>query len=333
MAAAVPMSSLLAYQGAGVDIAAGAELVERIKAVAPGVGGFGGLYPFGGGYLVAGTDGVGTKLRLAIDAGEHSGVGIDLVAMSVNDVVTSGARPLFFLDYFATGELDVDVAEAVIAGIAEGCQQSGCVLLGGETAEMPGFYSAGDYDLSGCAVAFVAKEGLVDGSTIAAGDALVALPSSGLHSNGFSLARQALARSKLDLGDMLPGGAGETVGSALLEPTRIYVPEVLAAAEAGQLKGAVHVTGGGFQENIPRVLPNGLGVKVDCEAWEVPAVFQLLQGVGGIDTMEMFRTFNMGVGMILFVAPEHVNELLAANTGAFRLGTVSPGEGVEFEGL
>ena len=324
----------LTYQGAGVDIAAGAELVERIKAVAPGVGGFGGLYPFGGGYLVAGTDGVGTKLRLAIDAGQHSGVGVDLVAMSVNDVVTSGAKPLFFLDYFATGALDVDVAETVVAGIAEGCRQAGCVLLGGETAEMPGFYSEGDYDLSGCAVAFVSEEGLVDGTGIAEGDALVALPSSGPHSNGFSLARQALERSGLGVRDALPGGApGETVGGALLEPTRIYVQEVLAASEAGWLKGAVHVTGGGFQENIPRVLPDGLGVEVDCRAWEVPAVFRWLQDVGGIDPMEMFRTFNMGVGVVLFAAPEHVEGLLAANPGAFRLGSVTQEEGVTFKGL
>ncbi|XP_020101527.1 phosphoribosylformylglycinamidine cyclo-ligase, chloroplastic/mitochondrial [Ananas comosus] len=325
----------LTYKDAGVDIDAGAELVKRIAKMAPGIGGFGGLYPWGDDYLVAGTDGVGTKLKLAFETGIHDTIGIDLVAMSVNDIVTSGARPLFFLDYFATSRLDVDLAEKVIKGIVDGCQQSDCVLLGGETAEMPDFYAEGEYDLSGFAVGAVKKDAVIDGKNIVAGDALIGLPSSGVHSNGFSLVRRVLAKSGLSLHDQLPGNNGKplTVGEALMAPTVIYVKQVLDIISKGGVKGIAHITGGGFTDNIPRVFPSGLGAKIFTNSWEVPLVFKWIQEAGGIDDSEMRRTFNMGIGMVLVVSPEAATRILAEHQGSnstYKIGEIIAGEGVVY---
>ncbi|KAJ0080224.1 hypothetical protein Patl1_24323 [Pistacia atlantica] len=304
----------LTYKDAGVDIDAGSELVKRIAKMAPGIGGFGGLFPLGDSFLVAGTDGVGTKLKLAFETGIHNTIGIDLVAMSVNDIVTSGAKPLFFLDYFATSHLDVDLAEKVIKGIVDGCQQSDCALLGGETAEMPDFYAEGEYDLSGFAVGIVKKDSVIDGKNIVAGDVLIGLPSSGVHSNGFSLVRRVLARSGLSLKDQLPGEA-ITLGEALMAPTVIYVKQVLDIISKGGVKGIAHVTGGGFTDNIPRVFPEGLGA------------------AGKIEDSEMRRTFNMGIGMVLVVSQEASHKILEGANGAYtayRIGEVVNGEGVAY---
>eukprot|EP00897_Mesotaenium_endlicherianum_P001865 jgi/Mesen1/1706/ME000138S00571 len=331
-----PLKGGLTYKDAGVDIDAGAELVRRIAKMAPGIGGFGGLFPFGDHYLVAGTDGVGTKLKLAFEMNSHDTIGIDLVAMSVNDIITSGAKPLFFLDYFASSHLDVDQAEQVIKGIVEGCRQSSCALLGGETAEMPGFYAEGEYDLSGFAVGAVKKADVVDGSSIQEGDVIIGLASSGLHSNGFSLARRVVTDSGASLNDILPGGDGHTtLGQALLEPTTIYVLELL---ETGGVKGLAHITGGGFTDNIPRCLPKGLAARVDMAAWDTPPLFSWLQKAGNIADAEMRRTFNMGIGMVLVMtaaAADSVDTTSSAsgsgsNARAFRLGTVVQGEGVIF---
>lgn len=278
---------------------------------------------------MAGTDGVGTKLMLAFDMNEHSTIGIDLVAMSVNDIVTTGAQPLFFLDYYATGALDVDTAEQVVSGIMEGCRQSGCTLLGGETAEMPGLYSAGEYDLAGFAVGAVKKDAVIDGKNIKAGDVVLGLRSSGVHSNGFSLVRQVLEVTGTSLSSPLPWGDG-TFGSALLAPTRIYVNDVLRINKAVGLKGIVHITGGGFQENIPRVLPKGLACEVDTSSWNTPDLFTWIQRSGNIDDNEMFRTFNMGVGMVLIVDKVRMNDALNLKTGAFVLGRIVEGDGVIF---
>ncbi|XP_008776989.1 phosphoribosylformylglycinamidine cyclo-ligase, chloroplastic/mitochondrial-like [Phoenix dactylifera] len=325
----------LTYKDAGVDIDAGTELVRRIAKMAPGVGGFGGLFPLGDSYLVAGTDGVGTKLKLAFETGIHDTIGIDLVAMSVNDIVTSGAKPLFFLDYFATSNLDVDLAEKVIKGIVDGCQQSDCVLLGGETAEMPDFYAKGEYDLSGFAVGIVKKDSVIDGKNIKVGDVLIGLPSSGVHSNGFSLVRRVLAQSGLSLNDQLPGNNGKpiTLGEALMAPTVIYVKQVIDIISKGGVKGIAHITGGGFTDNIPRVFPSGLGAKILTNSWEVPAVFKWMQEAGGIEDAEMRRTFNMGIGMVLVVSREAADRILSECQGsstAYLIGEVITGEGVEF---
>ncbi|KAG0573220.1 hypothetical protein KC19_VG159200 [Ceratodon purpureus] len=322
----------LTYKGAGVDIDAGTELVRRIAKMTPGIGGFGGLYPFGDSYLVAGTDGVGTKLKLAFDMNKHDTIGIDLVAMSVNDIITSGAKPMFFLDYFATSQLDVDQAEQVIKGVVDGCKQSDCALLGGETAEMPGFYSPGEYDLSGFAVGSVKKDALIDGSKIVVGDVLLGLPSSGVHSNGFSLARKVLAKSGASVYDQLPG-AGVTIGEALLAPTTIYVKQVLDLTSKFGIKGIAHITGGGFTDNIPRVFPKGLGVNVNVGSWDVPPIFKWLQEQGGVDDAEMRRTFNMGVGMVLIVGKEEAESIVLENNcygKVYRLGDIVKGEGVTF---
>ncbi|KAJ7957038.1 Phosphoribosylformylglycinamidine cyclo-ligase, chloroplastic-like protein [Quillaja saponaria] len=249
--------------------------------MAPGIGGFGGLFPLGDSYLVAGIDGVGTKVLLAFESGFHESIGIDLVGMSVNDIVTSGAKPLFFLDYFATGRLDVDTAEKVIKGIVDGCQRSDCVLLGGETAEMPGLYKDGEYDLSGCAVGIVKKDPVIDGKNIVAGEVLIGLPSSGVHSNGFSLVRRLLREQRLyenqisglSLKDQFPGGH-VTIGEALMAPTVIYVKQVLDLISKGGVKGIAYITGGGFTDNIPRVFPEGLGAVIDKDYWEIPMVFK-----------------------------------------------------------
>ncbi|KAL3520949.1 hypothetical protein ACH5RR_019098 [Cinchona calisaya] len=323
----------LTYKDAGVDIDAGSELVRRIAKMAPGIGGFGGLFPLGDSYLVAGTDGVGTKLKLAFETGIHETIGIDLVAMSVNDIVTSGAKPLFFLDYFATSHLDVDLAEKVIKGIVDGCQQSDCTLLGGETAEMPDFYAHGEYDLSGFAVGIVKKDSVIDGKNITAGDVLIGLPSSGVHSNGFSLVRRVLERSGLSLKDQLPGGS-ITLGEALMAPTVIYVKQVLDLVSKGGVKGIAHITGGGFTDNIPRVFPRGgLGAVIYKHSWVVPPVFNWIQEAGRIEEVEMRRTFNMGIGMVLVVDKEAARRILGergANT-IYCIGEVVSGDGVSYQ--
>ncbi|PKI73699.1 hypothetical protein CRG98_005940 [Punica granatum] len=320
----------LSYKKAGVDIDAGSELVRRIAKMAPGIGGFGGLFPFGDSYLVAGTDGVGTKLKLAFETGLHETIGIDLVAMSVNDIVTSGAKPLFFLDYFATSSLDVDLAEKVIKGIVDGCEQSGCVLLGGETAEMPDFYKEGEYDLSGFAVGSVDKGSVIDGRDIVAGDVLIGLPSSGVHSNGFSLVRRVVARSGLSLKDLLPGG-DVTLGEALMAPTVIYVKQVLDLISRGGVKGIAHITGGGFTDNIPRVFPKGLGAVINKNSWPVPQLFKWMQEVGNIEDSEMRRTFNMGIGMVLVVSAKAAQGILVdEKMVAYRIGEVVSGGGVNY---
>ncbi|XP_042516386.1 phosphoribosylformylglycinamidine cyclo-ligase, chloroplastic-like [Macadamia integrifolia] len=318
----------LTYKDAGVDIDAGSELVRRIAKMTSGIGGFGGLFPLGDSYLVAGTDGVGTKLKLAFETGIHETIGIDLVAMSVNDIVTSGAKPLFFLDYFATSHLDVDLAEKVIKGIVDGCQQSNCTLLGGETAEMPDFYADGEYDLSGFAVGIVKKDSVIDGKNILEGDVLIGLPSSGVHSNGFSLVRRVLAHSGLSLKDQLPGES-ITLGEALMAPTVIYVKQVFDIINKGGVKGIAHITGGGFTDNIPRVFPKGLGAAIYKDSWEVSPVFRWIQEAGGIEDAEMRRTFNMGIGMVLVVSAETSVRILAERrNSAYCIGEVVSGEGV-----
>ncbi|XP_045795387.1 phosphoribosylformylglycinamidine cyclo-ligase, chloroplastic/mitochondrial-like [Trifolium pratense] len=317
----------LTYRGAGVDIDAGSELVRRIAKMAPGIGGFGGFLPLDdGSYLVASMDGVGTKLMLALETGILDTIGIDLVAMSVNDVVTSGTKPLGFLDYYSTGHLDVDVAEKVIKGIVDGCKQSGCkqsdcALLGGETAEMPGLYREGDFDLCGCAVGIAKKDSVIDGKNIIAGDILIGLPSSGVHSNGFSLVRSVLEQSGLSLKGKLPGG-DITIAEALMAPTVIYVKQVLDLVSKGGVKGIAHITGGGLTENIPRVFPEGLGALIYKDSWEVPIVFKWLQEAGNIQDSEMRRTFNMGIGMVLVVSSEAANRILDDVEKAYRIGEV-----------
>jgi phosphoribosylformylglycinamidine cyclo-ligase len=315
------------YREAGVDIEAGDALVERIKPLAAstlragvmgGIGGFGGLFALEGRYrdpvLVSGTDGVGTKLLLAQRLGVHDTVGIDLVAMCVNDIACSGAEPLFFLDYLATGRLEVEVAAQVVAGIAEGCRQAGCALLGGETAEMPGMYAPGHYDLAGFAVGVVERDRILDGNGIVAGHALVGVPASGLHSNGFSLVRKLLVDSGDYALDTDPGDLGAPLGEVLLTPTRIYAAEVAAALDHGLL-GAAHITGGGLPGNVPRILPPGLGAVLWRDRWSRPPIFDLLQRVGGLDEESMLRTFNCGLGLVLAVAPERAEDLAEAVGG------------------
>ena len=334
------------YAGAGVDIAAGEALVRRIAPMAratdrPGVvgglGGFGALFdPRAAGYedpvLVAATDGVGTKLRVAIEAGRLGGVGRDLVAMCVNDLVCQGAEPLFFLDYLACARLDVEAAAAVVQGIASACRDAGCALIGGETAEMPGMYAEGDLDLAGFAVGAV-ERGRTLPSGVAEGDAILGLASDGAHSNGFSLVRKVAADAGLTWSDPAPWGGGP-LGEALLVPTRLYVRPALAAIAAGGVRALAHVTGGGLTENLPRVLPVGLGARIDLDAWARPAPFGWLAEAGGVEPAEMLRTFNCGVGMALVVAPEAVDAVTAALEGetTIRLGGVERGEGVRYEG-
>ena len=333
-------STPLTYRDAGVDIDAGNELVERIKplvaatrrpGVLTGIGGFGGLFELPTGYrrpvLVSGTDGVGTKLKLALAAGVHDGIGIDLVAMCANDVIVQGAAPLYFLDYYATGRLDIERATAVVAGIAEGCRQAGAALIGGETAELPGMYQGDDYDLAGFCVGLVEYDEIIDGSRIRAGDALVALGSSGPHSNGYSLIRRVLERSGAGLDDPL-GDA--PLGTQLLAPTRIYVKPLLALIEALEVRGLAHITGGGLPENLPRVLPGNCRAVVDTASWSLPAVFGWLAEQGGIERAELFRTFNCGVGMVVVVAAEAaeaaVDILSSHGENAWILGRVEAGE-------
>lgn len=329
----------LSYKDAGVDINAGNELVERIKPhvkrttrpeVIGGLGGFGALCALPGKYkepiLVSGTDGVGTKLRLAIDLKKHDSIGIDLVAMCVNDLVVQGAEPLFFLDYYATGKLDVDVASDVVKGIAEGCVQSGCALVGGETAEMPGMYHAGDYDLAGFCVGVVEKAKIIDGSKVQAGDALIALGSSGPHSNGYSLIRKVI-----DVAGVNPATeqlAGKALGDQLLAPTKIYVKSVLELIENVEVHAIAHLTGGGFWENIPRVLPDNTKAVIDESSWEWQPVFKWLQEKGNIDTYEMYRTFNCGVGMVIALPQADVEKALTvlrqAGENAWLIGQIEP---------
>jgi phosphoribosylformylglycinamidine cyclo-ligase len=316
------------YRDAGVDIDAGAAFVEAIKSLAratarpgsdAGLGGFGAFFdPRAAGYedpvLVAATDGVGTKLKVAIEADRHDTVGVDLVAMCVNDLVVQGAEPLFFLDYFATGALDPRVGAAVIEGIAAGCRTAGCALIGGETAEMPGLYAPGDYDLAGFAVGAVERGRALTGADVAEGDVVLGLESDGLHANGFSLVRRIVADLGLAYGAGAPFAPGQSLGQALLAPTRIYVDGALAAVRGGGLKALAHITGGGLVENLPRVLPEGLGAEVEAGAWPVPEVFDWLARAGGVPADEMVRTFNCGIGMAALAAAadaEAVSALLA----------------------
>ncbi len=311
----------ITYKDAGVDIDAGDALVERIKPlvrrtqrpeVLAGVGGFGALVALPAGYrepvLVSGTDGVGTKLRLAIDTGRHDGIGIDLVAMCVNDVAVQGAEPLFFLDYYATGKLDVEVATAVVAGIAEGCVRAGCALVGGETAEMPGMYHGGDYDLAGFCVGVVERSAIIDGRRVAAGDAVIGIASSGVHSNGYSLVRKLIAHSGATSQTLI---AGQPLFERLLEPTRIYVRSMLALARALPVHGYAHITGGGLTGNIPRVLPEHLQAHLQRGAWHRDPVFEWLAATGDLPPDEMYRTFNCGIGMVAIVPATHVTQALA----------------------
>lgn len=337
------------YAEAGVSIAAGNALVRAIAPLAratrrPGadaeLGGFGAFFdPRAAGYtdplLVAATDGVGTKLRLAIATGRHGGVGQDLVAMCVNDLLVQGAEPLFFLDYFATGRLDAAVAEAVVAGIARACRAAGCALVGGETAEMPGMYREGDYDLAGFAVGAVERGQQLTGARIAAGDAILGLGSSGAHSNGYSLIRRLVEGLALD--GPAPFAPGESLADALLRPTRLYVASLLPLVRAGRIHGLAHVTGGGLLENVPRVLPPGLRAVVDGHSWDWPPLFGWLAAQGTIGRAEMLRTFNCGVGMVVIVAEGEADavraELEATGETAFRIGTVVAGErGIAIEG-
>ncbi|MEM0953861.1 MAG: phosphoribosylformylglycinamidine cyclo-ligase [Pseudomonadota bacterium] len=334
-----PQSPSLTYKDAGVDIDAGDALVQRIKPIAKrtqrpemlgGLGGFGALCAIPAGYqepiLVSGTDGVGTKLKLAMAMNKHDSIGIDLVAMCVNDLLVTGAEPLFFLDYYATGKLSVETAASVVEGIGKGCELAGCALAGGETAEMPGMYEGDDYDLAGFCVGVVEKSSIIDGSKVTAGDQLIAIGSSGPHSNGYSLIRRVLDASGVNL-DLTVGQ--RSLGQALLEPTRIYVKPVLSLAANVTLHAMSHITGGGLTDNLPRVIPEGLSAVIDTRSWQWPDVFQWLSTAGGIADSEMYRTFNCGVGMVLCVAAEDtaacIRRLQDAGETAWVLGRIEAG--------
>ncbi len=335
----------LSYKDAGVDIDAGNRLVDRIRPlvsrtarpeVLAGIGGFGGLFALPAGryrepVLVAGTDGVGTKLKLAQQAGRHDTIGIDLVAMCVNDVIVQGAEPLFFLDYFACGRLDVDTAAAVVEGIARGCELAGAALIGGETAEMPDMYAIGEYDLAGFCVGAVERRDLIDGRDIGAGDAVIGIASSGPHSNGYSLIRRVLELAEEESGGVSPTIGGRPAQEVLLEPTRIYVKPLLALMSKVTVKAMAHITGGGITENLPRVLPDGVHAEIDVDSWRQGAVFDWLAATGRISADEMRRTFNCGVGMALVVtesaAQQVLAELEALGERAWRLGRIVPGPG------
>ena len=335
----------LSYRDAGVDIDAGDALVEAIKPFAKrtlregvmgGLGGFGAMFEISKKYkepvLVSGTDGVGTKLKLAFELNRHDTVGIDLVAMSVNDILVQGAEPLFFLDYFACGKLDVAIATDVIKGIAQGCEQAGCALIGGETAEMPSMYPAGEYDLAGFAVGAVEKSRIIDGTKIAPGDVILGLASSGVHSNGYSLVRKIIEVSKPDLeGDF----HGRKLSDVLMQPTRIYVKPLLALMDAMEVKGMVHITGGGLVENIPRVLQPGLVAELDSTSWTMPPLFQWLQQHGGVADAEMHRVFNCGIGMTVIVSQENaaaaIAQLKAAGETVYTIGKIRARVGDEHQ--
>ena len=340
------MTQSLSYRDAGVDIDAGDQLVENIKPFAKrtmrpevlgGLGGFGALVEIGKKYqnpvLVSGTDGVGTKLKLAFEWDIHHTVGIDLVAMSVNDILVQGAEPLFFLDYFACGKLDVARATDVIKGIAEGCEQSGCALIGGETAEMPGMYPEGEYDLAGFAVGVVEKSKVINGRSIRPGDVVLGLASNGAHSNGYSLIRKIIERSNPDLDAEFDGG--KTLRQAVIAPTRLYVKPILAALEKFEIKGMAHITGGGLTENIPRVLPENCVAQIDAQSWPLPKLFQWLQQAGNVEQQEMYRTFNCGIGMAVIVPAEQAEAAQAFLAGqgetVYRLGTIRERAGSEHQ--
>jgi phosphoribosylformylglycinamidine cyclo-ligase len=337
------MPESLSYRDAGVDIDAGDALVERIKPFAKrtmrpevlaGIGGFGALCELPKKYrhpvLVSGTDGVGTKLKLAFALDRHDTIGVDLVAMSVNDVLVQGAEPLFFLDYFACGKLETETAASVIGGIARGCELAGCALIGGETAEMPGMYPDGEYDLAGFCVGVVERDGIVDGRSIAPGDALLGLASSGAHSNGYSLIRRILERSRPDLAADFHG---RRLGEAILEPTRIYVKPVLELIAKVPVKGLAHITGGGITGNVPRMLPNGTRAVIQGKAWPWPALFDWLQREGGVAEDEMHRVFNCGIGLVIALDPSHAARaadlLRAAGETVYAIGAIEPGTGGE----
>lgn len=330
-------ASRLSYRDAGVDIDAGDRLVENIKPFAKrtmrpevlaGIGGFGGLVEISKKFrepvLVSGTDGVGTKLKLAFDLNYHDSVGIDLVAMSVNDILVQGAEPLFFLDYFACGQLDVDTATQVIKGIAQGCEQAGCALIGGETAEMPGMYPAGEYDLAGFAVGVVEKANIITGADIAPGDVILGLASSGVHSNGYSLVRKIIARTQPDLNAEFDGG--KTLAHCLMAPTRIYVKPLLALIQTMPVKGMAHITGGGLLENVPRVLPDSVIALINGQSWRTPKIFDWLRENGNVEQQEMYRTFNCGIGMVVIVSKRDADaalaQLQAAGEEAWVIGSV-----------
>ncbi len=336
----------LSYRDAGVDIDAGDRLVENIKPFAKrtmrpevlsGIGGFGGLVEISKKYrepvLVSGTDGVGTKLKLAFELNRHDTVGIDLVGMSVNDILVQGAEPLFFLDYFACGKLDVDAATEVIKGIAAGCEQSGCALIGGETAEMPGMYPVGEYDLAGFAVGVVEKANIITGNDICAGDVVIGLASNGAHSNGYSLVRKIIERSKPDLNAKFDGE--RTLADCIMAPTRIYVKPLLALMQSLTIKGMAHITGGGITENVPRVLPANVVADIDSCKWQVPKLFQWLSEQGNVAPQEMFRTFNCGIGMVVVVAKENaaaaIAQLNAAGETATAIGVIRARNGDEHQ--
>ena len=335
-------SKSLSYRDAGVNIDAGNEFVEKIKSSVastnrPGVmgslGGFGGLFELPENYkqpvLVSGTDGVGTKLKLAIDLNKHDTIGIDLVAMCVNDILVLGAEPLYFLDYYATGELNTEIAASVVEGIAEGCRQSNAALIGGETAEMPGMYGKGDYDLAGFCVGVVEKQQIIDGSKVKAGDVMVAIASSGPHSNGYSLVRKIIEVSGADIKADF-GEDGNSLGDALLAPTRIYVKAIHQLLESFDIHAMAHITGGGLLENIPRVLPENAQAVVDTSSWQLPDVFQWLQENGNVEINEMYRTFNCGVGMVLIVSEDEAENIVTTlnknGENAWQLGTVESGD-------
>ena len=340
------MTQSLSYRDAGVDIDAGDQLVENIKPFAKrtmrpevlgGLGGFGALVEISKKYqnpvLVSGTDGVGTKLKLAFEWDIHHTVGIDLVAMSVNDILVQGAEPLFFLDYFACGKLDVARATDVIKGIAEGCEQSGCALIGGETAEMPGMYPEGEYDLAGFAVGVVEKSKVINGRSIRPGDVVLGLASNGAHSNGYSLIRKIIERSNPDLDAEFDGG--KTLRQAIIAPTRLYVKPILAALEKFEIKGMAHITGGGLTENIPRVLPENCVAQIDAQSWPLPKLFQWLQQAGNVERQEMYRSFNCGIGMVVIVPADQAEAVQAflAEQGEtmYRLGTIRERAGSEHQ--
>ncbi|WP_425803569.1 phosphoribosylformylglycinamidine cyclo-ligase [Desulfitobacterium sp. Sab5] len=333
------------YRDSGVDIEAGNSAVELMKPavkrtmrpeVLGGLGGFGGLFAldlkkFSDPVLVSGTDGVGTKLRLAFQMNRHDTIGQDAVAMCVNDILVQGAEPLFFLDYLAVGKLDPERVASIVAGVAKGCELAGCALIGGETAEMPGFYPEDEYDVAGFSVGAVNRENLIDGSKIQEGDVLIGLPSSGFHSNGYSLVRKIFAQYPMDT--VFPE-LGEPLGDALLRPTRIYVKTILKLLEKNEILGMAHITGGGLTENIPRVLPEGLGLRISKSSWEVPALFTLIKRLGEIEASEMYRTFNMGIGFVMIVHPNQVKtiqeQLLNLGEKSYVIGEVTQGKGVEY---
>jgi phosphoribosylformylglycinamidine cyclo-ligase len=336
----------LSYRDAGVDIDAGDQLVENIKPYAKrtmrpevlsGIGGFGGLVEISKKFkepvLVSGTDGVGTKLKLAFELNRHDTVGIDLVAMSVNDILVQGAEPLFFLDYFACGKLDVPNATDVIKGIAKGCEDSGCALIGGETAEMPGMYPEGEYDLAGFAVGVVEKSKIITGETIKAGDAVLGLASNGAHSNGYSLVRKIIERSKPDLDAKFDGE--RTLADCIMAPTRLYVKPMLSLMQNITIKGMAHITGGGITENVPRVLPANVVADIDSTTWQMPKLFRWLQEGGNVEQQEMFRTFNCGIGMVVIVAAEDadaaIKQLQDAGETVSRIGTIRARNGDEHQ--